>query len=122
MEKIMLYYRNPKTLRLIPRRDLFFAKQHYDKLRDFILSMLLLHHTISLAELMDEAKEIDPSELATDNVIVPLLLVKSDLEARGVIKVSFEVHHTQRIELKNKSHRYLKQLRNSIAHFHEPYV
>ena len=111
MEKIVLNYRNPKTFRIIPRRDLFFLKEHYDKLRDFILLSLVDQSYLSLSELMDKAQELDPREFTTDNIIVPLLLVKSDLEARGVIKVSFEVNHTQRIEIKNKN--LLFQLRNN---------
>ena len=122
MEKIVLNYRNPKTFRIIPRRDLFFLKEHYDKLRDFILLSLVDQSYLSLSELMDKAQELDPREFTTDNIIVPLLLVKSDLEARGVIKVSFEVNHTQRIEIKNKTHRYLRQLKDSIVYFQEPFV
>jgi hypothetical protein len=73
----------------------------YQKISHFILDHLKVTSPISINELLDEAfREFSHED--RNAFACTLLLVKGDLEARGLIKVTFNVGRSQYIQLKKR--------------------
>jgi hypothetical protein len=73
----------------------------YQKIARFILDHLKITNPTSINELLDEAfREFSQEDRNT--LAHTLLLVKGDLGARGLIKVTFNVGRSQYIQLKKR--------------------
>lgn len=83
-------------------------KIHYERFREYILERLNERKEIGLQELIDEAITVFPAAFG-DKVSWYLLMVKLDLEARGLIRVSIETRprRIQVLSLPRRSRRNL---------------
>jgi hypothetical protein len=76
------------TLNQNGTRGVILARDHYDCLRNFIISAFETKAEISFEELMDKAMRSN-EVYSNENSMWYLLKVKSDLQARGILKVRF---------------------------------
>lgn len=82
------------------RRRQSLPKKQYDDLSNFILQTLKKKNHVTLTELMELANKEFYHPFSGD-VSWPLLSVKQDLQARGLIEISFEKKRVQMISSKN---------------------
>jgi hypothetical protein len=76
------------TLNQNGKRGVVLAREQYDCLRDFIISTFESKTEITFEELMSKA--IDRKDIyANENSMWYLLKVKTDLQARGILRVRF---------------------------------
>lgn len=86
-------------IQIAGKRNIYLLKSHYDALRDFILDELIPGNSVTLDELLEKAKaKFFP--LLQHEVGWHLLMVKFDLQTRGVIKLSHDHNRRQLIKLK----------------------
>ena len=77
-------------------------------MKNFIFSELLLKEEVTLTELMFEADKKFANEIGTE-INWYLLEVKKDLEAYGLIRVSFMPERVQVIRIKSEAKRKVRE-------------
>lgn len=96
MEQIVLWSKQPKNQ---IRKGKRMRLMHYDALREIILGLFERKTEITLNDLFEETRMIDPSVFGVDNIYPMLILVKNDLEARGMLKIKIDQSRNQVISL-----------------------
>lgn len=93
-ERVLLRTLNGKKRVVLPRKQ-------YELIKEFILNALATSPQVSLMELMELAN-LQLVEAFPNGVALPLLNTKQDLEAHGLIEVTYQKGRTQFIALKKK--------------------
>lgn len=99
MDKIVLWNSVAKgRIRKVGLMD----KEHYEKIKEFILSRFLEHNSVSLMAILDHPTALPAREFGTVDIMPLIILVKNDLEVRGVLKIVFNPDRSQTIALKKR--------------------
>jgi hypothetical protein len=85
------------TRRMDGRRGVVIKKQQYEEVSNFILSLLRVREEMTLNELLEQAqRKVSPR--FKEEYVWRMLQVKEDLQAQGVIKVTFRQDRTQYLQ------------------------
>lgn len=88
------------------KKKLSIRKDKYELVCEFIFQTLLDNEKVTLTELLKNSEQTLGSH-CNDDISWLILLVKRDLEARGLLKISCERNRIQVIELKKSAWRKL---------------
>lgn len=102
MERIMLWCINRRTGSVFISRNRDIRLDDYNQLRELILSLFNENKLITLTDIIDHAYKLRSSDKFKDRIGVSILQVKMDLEARGIIKVTYNPDRSQTIELQKR--------------------
>jgi hypothetical protein len=99
MEKIALLN---CTKRGRTRKVRLMERDQYEKLKSLILDQLKKHEEISLMAMLEQPIPLTAKEIGSNEILSMLILVKNDLVARGILRITFSPDRLQIIKLKRR--------------------